>query len=440
MKHTAQVYMVTILATAVFWLMHSVGQSQAVEIQQISSPSGIKAYLVENYTSPIITVSFSFAAGATQDPHDKGGITNLLSTMLDEGAGEIGAQKYQALAEELGMEISFSAQRDYFTGRMQTLAENSEQSFNLLRLALNEPRFDPPSIERMRQAILMSLKRAKNRPQTIAAKAMREAIFGAHPYGRSRNGEIASVKKLTREDLQNIFRRLVVKKGLVIGVVGAISKQQLGPILEFVFGGLPEKSQLNEIGEAKLQFGSKIQKPLDINQSIVSFALPGLKRSDPDFFPAFLASHILGGGTFSSRLYEEVREKRGLAYSVASHMATYSHAAFTMIDSATNSKRVNEAVEVIRSELKRMAEDGPSQKELEAAKKYVIGSYAIRNLDTSFKVASVLVAIQQINLGIDYIDRREDIINSVTLDEVKRAAARLLKHEPTLVIVGPSQT
>jgi zinc protease len=438
MKCVAHMRMIFVLIAGL--LAFSAGPVIAVEIQQFSTPAGIKVYLVENYTSPIITTSFSFSGGASQDPEGKAGAAHFLSSMLDEGAGEASGQEFQALAEKYGIDLGFSAQRDYFTGSMQTLAENSSEAFRLLHLALNEPRFDARPMERMRQSILRGLKRAKNRPRSIASKAMRAAIFKGHPYARPTRGSIESVSNLTRDDLSTIHRRLMVKKGLVIGVVGAVSKQELGPIIDGVFASLPENSDRKIIADARLEFGSKIEKHLDINQSIVSFAFPGFKRSDPEFFAAYLANHILGGGSFSSRLYDEVREKRGLAYSVYSRLATYSHAAYTLVGSATSTERVDEAIEVMRAELKRMAEEGPTAKELAAAKKYVIGSYAIRNLDTSLKVASVLVAIQQINLGIDYIDRREKIINSVTLEEVKSVAAKLLGNTPTLVIVGPARS
>lgn len=411
--------------------------ASAVEIQEVKSASGIKAYLVENYNTPLITLSFSFAGGAAQDPVGKEGVTRLLSTMLDEGSGDINGSDFQALAEKLGVEIGFRAERDYFTGRMQTLSENSAKAFDLLRLALNEPRFDSQSLERMRQAILVGLKRANTNPSSIASRTMREALFNSHPYGRSRSGRVETVSLLTREDLVDIHHRLLVKKGLVIGVVGAISKAELAPVLDYIFSKLPDDSPLAPIPEAKLEFGQKIARQMDISQSIVSLALPGLKRQNPEFFAAFLANHILGGGTFSSRLYDEVREKRGLAYSIFSQLATFSHAAYTMVGLATSSAKVDETVNLVRQQLKKMAENGPTAEELAAAKKYVIGSYAIRNLDTSVKVAGVLVAIQQIDLGIDYIDRREQLINAVTLEDVKRAASRLLNHEPTLVIVGP---
>ncbi|MCF6321331.1 MAG: insulinase family protein [Rhizobiaceae bacterium] len=418
----------------------NISSAQAVEIQQFTTPLGIKVYLVENYTSPIITLSYSFAGGATQDPKGKVGATRLLAAMLDEGAGEFDGPQFQAKTEELGMEIGFSAGRDYFTGSMQTLSENSKQSFNLLRLALNQPRFDDQPMERMRQAMLLGYKRAENSPGSIAAKTIRSVLFKDHPYARPTNGNAEGVATLNREDLVKIHRQLLVKKGLVIGVVGAISQQELAPVIDMVFGDLPEKSDLKTITDASLEFGEDIKKQFDTPQSIISFALPGLKRSDPDFFAAYIVNHILGGGTFSSRLYNEVREKRGLAYSVYSRIATYSNAAFTLVSSATATDQVEKTIEIISTELKRMADNGPTATELEAAKKYIIGSYAIRNLDSSLKVASVLVAIQQVNLGIDYIDRRAQIINSVTLEDVKRVAAKLLKQKPTMVVVGATNS
>ncbi len=440
MKHFAFMKFAGLLLIAIFLPLLALKNAYAVEIKQFKSPSGIGVYLVESYNSPIITLSFSFEGGSTQDALGKEGTSRLLSAMLDEGAGNLSSQEFQAKTEILGMELSFTAGRDYFTGTMQALTENSEQSFELLRLALNEPRFDTQPMERMRQALVKSLKRGKTSPQSVAARALRDVMFKDHPYGRPTRGTIESMGKITRDDLIAIHHKLLTKSNLVIGVVGAISPDELGLIIDKVFAKLPDGNELSSIKEAKLEFGKTVKKPMDIAQSIVSFALPGLKRSHPDFFAAYLANHILGGGTFSSRLYNEVREKRGLAYSVYSHLATYSHAAFTIVGSATSAERVDEAIAVIRAELKRMAEVGPSEEELEAAKKYVIGSYAISNLDTSGKVAGVLVAIQQIDLGIDYIDRREAIINAVKLEDVKRVAAELLKQKPTMVIVGPANS
>lgn len=433
---------ITLVAPAVFLLLQMafMNLASAVDIQQFTTPKGIKVYLVENYNSPLITVSFSFASGASQDPENKEGVSRLLAAMLDEGAGKMSSQEFQARAEELGMDISYSAGRDYFTGTMQTLAQNMDDSFELMRLSINEPRFDNQPMERMRQAILQGLKRAKTNPQSIASKALRSAVFKSHPYARTSRGNENSVSALSRDDLVSIHRQLFVKTGMVIGVVGAVTPDELAKKIDTVFAALPQKSALQNIAEAKLEFGGVIRKDMDIPQSIISFALPGLKRSDPDFFAAYIANHILGGGTFSSRLYDEVREKRGLAYSVYSHLATYSHAAFTVVGSATSNKRAEETIKVIREELAKMAKNGPTAKELEAAKKYIIGSYAIRNLDTSTKVAGVLVAIQQIDLGIDYIDRREALINAVTLEDVKRVTANLLNNEPTLVVVGPNKS
>ncbi len=417
-----------------------VNQAGAVDIQKFTTPKGIEVYLVENYTSPLITVSFSFEGGSSQDPTDKIGAARMLSTMLDEGSGDIKSKEFQAKEEELGVEIGFSAGRDYFTGTMQTLGENSMQAFELLRLAINEPRFDAAPIERMRQALLLGLNRSKTRPQSIAAKTLRHALFKKHPYANSTRGSIEGISAVQRNDLIATHRRLFVKSGLVIGVVGAINSAELAPVIDQVFASLPQKSDMQIVPEITPEFGQDIRENMDIAQTLVNFAFPGVKRSHPDFFAAYLANHILGGGTFSSRLYNEVREKRGLAYSVYSHIATNSHTAYTIVGSATSSKRVDETIKIIRDELKKMADKGPTAQELAAAKKYIIGSYAIRNLDTSLKVASVLVAIQQIDLGIDYIDKREAIIDSVSLEDVKRMANEMLKQKPTLVIVGPENS
>jgi len=266
-------FIVSLIAIAAFSL-----QAQAVEIQPVTSPSGIKAYLVENYTSPIITLSFSFNGGTAQDPVGQEGVTNLLTTMLDEGAGDMDGPQFQALSEKIGMELSFGADRDYFSGTLQTLAENSTQAFDMLRLALNEPRFDSPSLERMRQAILKNLKRAKNSPRRIASIAMRKALFDDHPYARSNNGTIDSVTSLTREDMAQILRRIIARDGLVIGVVGAIGKEELGAVIDKVFGSLPQDSQLNQYPRPVLNLVPKLKKSWISSNQLSAWRFPVLNE------------------------------------------------------------------------------------------------------------------------------------------------------------------
>lgn len=411
--------------------------SFAVNIQTVTSAKGIKALLVEDYTVPIISLSLSFKGGASQDPENKEGLLRLLSSMMDEGAGPYDNKQFQARAEELGIDLGFGAGRDAFTGSLRTLASEADNAFEMLRLALNEPRFDAEPMDRMKTALITRLIRSKKSPRYLAGVAMRDALFAGHTYSRPVSGTEQSLTKLKRDDLVAIHHKLLARDNLKIGVVGAISAEKLSVVLDKLFGDLPQKAELRPIPEIVPEFGKQIDVVLDAPQTSISLVYPGLKRNNKDFFAAHLMNHVLGGGTFSSRLYNEVREKRGLAYSVYSAISTYDHAAILTSGTGTRNDRAAEALKVIKSEIAKMAKDGPTEEELIAAKKFVIGTYAISNLDTSTKIASVLVAIQDASLGIDYIDQREGYISSVTRKDVQRIAKQLLSVEPTIVKVGP---
>ncbi|NRB29979.1 MAG: insulinase family protein [Rhizobiaceae bacterium] len=412
--------------------------AQAVEIKPITSPGGINALLVEDYTVPLISVSYSFKGGSTQDLPGKEGTAKLLTNTLDEGAGEITSQDFQIRLQDNGMGYSFSAGYDSFSGGIKALRSDREDSFELLRLMLNEPRFDEAPVERMKASRLNSLRARQANQQYLTGKAVRETLFDGHPYGRPTDGTIETMGALNGDDLRDYMSRVFARDNLVVGIVGAISEEEAGAMLDKVFGALPAKAQLTEVPEINIETGTKKHIEFDTPQTNIRIALPGIKREDDAFFAGYLANYVLGGGSFNSRLYEEVREKRGLAYGVYSYLGTYDHAGIVGAGSATRADRAQQTVDIILAEIERMATEGPTAEELEKAKKYIRGSYAISNLDTSGKIASVLVAIQQANLGIDYIDRRAEYIDGVTLDDAKRIAAQLFGGDPTVITVGRS--
>lgn len=430
--------LVVTLFTALVFL--PVTFANAVDIQTVKSPGGITALLVEDYTVPLIAVSMSFSGGATQEAAEKEGLTNILSSLLDEGAGDIKSQDFQLKLDELGVELGFSAGYDSFTGRLKTLRSTRVEAFDMLRLALTKPRFDSEPIERMRAAQLSILQNSLKKPNVIAGKAWRKSVFGDHPYARSVGGTIKAVKGLNRDDVVSIHKRLLAKNNLVVGVVGAISAKELAATLDQVFGDLPDKAELKPVKEASLAIGGVQKVDLNLPQSIIRVVFNGLKRENKDFYAAYLMNYILGGGSFSSRLYTEIREKRGLAYGVYTYLGTQDHAGFIGGGTATRADRADETLKILLAEVERMAQEGPTQEELEKAKKYITGSYAISNLDTSGKIASVLVAIQQEKLGIDYIEKRADYIAAVTIEDTKRMARELLSAKPTIVIVGPNKS
>ena len=411
--------------------------SFAMNIQEITSPGGIKAWLVEEKRVPLITMEFAFSGGSSQDEKGKEGVAYFVSGMMDEGAGDLTASEFQAKKEELAFRMNFDALRDNFAGSFQTLKENQEQSFDMLRLALTKPRFDQKAFDRVKSQILTGLKFDANDPNSVAAKNWRKIAFGSHVYGRDAKGTEKTLKSLSPDDLRNYTKKVLAKDNLRVAVVGDIDAESLGILLDRVFGDLPEKSELVKIpyinGIAKSQ-----KKVIEMNvpQSVVQFGHEGILRKDPDFVAAYVLNYIIGGGGFSSRLTEEVREKRGLAYSVYSYLSPLRHGAVYLGGVATENKSVNKSIEVIKKVFSDVAENGPTEKEVENAKRYLTGSYALR-FDTSPKIASQLLWIQVEGLGIDYIKKRNSLIEAVSLEDLKRVAKRLLKPEDLLItIVG----
>lgn len=412
----------------------------AVDIQTVTTEKGIKALLVEDYTVPLIAISFAFKGGSAQDMPGKEGTAQLLTNMLDEGAGEIESQAFQEALDDAGVNYAFNVSSDEFSGSIKTLTETAEDSFELLRLMLNEPRFDAEPLERMKAARANRLRAQETNPQAIASKAFREALFDGHPYARPSDGTLETLEAITSADLDAYRKRVFARDNLVLGVVGAIDAERLKTVLDKIFGDLPEKADLLPVEDIEIEAGKRVHIDFTTPQTNIRLALPGIKRDDPDFYTGYLVNYILGGGAFSSRLYEEVREKRGLAYGVYSYLGTYDRAGIVGAGTATSAAKTQEALDVILAEIDRMAKEGPSQEELDKAKAFITGTYAISNLDTSDKISGVLVAIQTADLGIDYIDRRKDYIAAVTIDDAKRVARRLLSGEPTIITVGPAKT
>ncbi|WP_110747491.1 M16 family metallopeptidase [Phyllobacterium leguminum] len=425
------------LAGALFLTLFCALPAGAVTIQEVVSPKGVRAWLVQDNFVPLVSIRFSFKGGSTQDPVGKEGLANLMTGLFDEGAGDIPSDAYQERLDNIGAEMSFSETPDDISGSMRMLNENRNAAFDLLALAVNKPRFDQAPIDRIRQQVIANIKASERDPSTIAAQKFSEVLYGNHPYARREQGTEQSLMTITRDDLLTFHRKNFARDNLTIGVVGAISPEELAPLLDKVFAGLPEKAELTPIPDAKLALGATTSINYDLPQTTLALVYPGIARKDPDFFAAHLMNYILGDG-FSSRLYKEVREKRGLAYSVDSSLINRDHAQALMISTATRPDRAQEALKIIRDQVKRMADDGPTAEELAAAKSYVIGSYAINNLDSSGSIARTLVALQQEGLSRDYIDKRAALINSVTLDQVKAVAKRLLDPAPAILMVGPA--
>ncbi len=411
----------------------------AVKIQEVKSEKGVSAWLVEDHSIPIVTFQFAFESGSVQDPVGKEGLANLMSGLFDEGAGNLDSEAFQKKLQDLGAEMSFRAGSDAITGQVRMLSENSDEVLKLLRLAVTSPRFDTDPVERIRGQIAVQIRSDEKDPNKQGYRALEKAIYGDHPYARPDEGTLESLGSITTADLKAFHNKVFARSNITIGVVGDIDAATLGKALDEVFGDLPEKADLTPVATVEPKLDQEVNVDYPLPQSTIQLVYPGIERDDPEFFAAYLMNHILGGGTFSSHLFTEVREKRGLAYGATSYLMSRNHAQTLAIQTATRAEQANQALSVIEDVVANMRDKGPSDEELAAAKTYVIGAYAINNLDSSASIARTLVGLQQDDLGIDYIEKRADLINAVTLDDVKQAARRLLTAKPAVLIVGPAQ-
>ncbi|WP_040497926.1 M16 family metallopeptidase [Hyphomicrobium zavarzinii] len=415
--------------------------AHAMKIEVVKSPGGIQAWLVEAHENPLLALKFSFEGGNSQDPEGKDGVANFVSAMLDEGAGDIQASDFQEQMESLAMRMRYEDSRDAFYGNFETLTQNRDESAKLLKLALTKPRFDQDAVERIRGQLLANLVYADRDPEKVAAKEWFAVAFAGHSYSRPSQGTEATVNAITRDDLEAYRKRIFARSNLKVVAVGDITPEQLGKLLDDVFGDLPEKASLAPVPLTKPAAGGKEKWiSMDVPQSVAVFGLPAMPRKDPDFMAAFVLNQLIGGGGFASRLMEEVREKRGLAYSVYSYIQPFRHTSILTGGVATRADAIQQSLDVIRKELKHVADEGPTPTEFENAKKYLIGSYALR-FDTNSKIASQLLGLLEDDFGPEYIDNRNKMIEAITLDDAKRVAKRLLDTDNMIVtIVGQPAT
>jgi zinc protease len=413
--------------------------ARAVPIERVISPGGLEVWLVRQETVPVISLEFAFAGGASQDPAGMPGVANLVASTLDEGAGELESRTFHERLEDKAIELSFRAGRDYLNGSLRMLNEHRNAAVELMRLALTAPRFDQKDVDRVRGQVMSILHRDTTSPNVIASRRWWAAAFPGHPYGREVNGTLESVPKIQPDDLRAYVKRVVARDKLKIAIVGNLDAAAAGAMVDRIFGELPAKGQVQPVPVVEPQgLGQRIVVNLDVPQTVITFGRRGVFRKDPDFMAAYVLDHILGGGTFSSRLYAEVREKRGLAYGISDSLVWLKGTAVMIGGTATRSDRAGETLKVIESEIRRLAENGPTEEELVKAKAYLKAAYTL-NLDTSNKIASALLQIQLDDLGIDYMDRRGAMIDAVTLEDTKRVAQRLLTGGMLVSVVGRPQ-
>lgn len=410
-----------------------------VEIKQVTSPGGITAWLVEDHSIPFTALELRFRGGAVLDPEGKKGVASLMAALLEEGAGDMDARAFARSAEALATSFSYGASDDTISVSARFLSENRDAAVDLLRQSLVQPRFDDDAIERVRAQMLSNLRSDLKDPRAIAGRAFDTRIFATHPYGQPVDGTVDSVAALSRADLQQAHRNLLVRNRVFVGAAGDITAEDLGVLLDQLLGDLPT-GQATLPGPADLAFDGGVHVvDFPTPQSVVLFGQPGLGLDDPDFFPAFVLNHILGGGGFESRLMSEVREKRGLTYGIYTYLGDKDYADLWQGSVSSANDRVAEAVEVIRQQWAEAAENGVSAEELQDAITYLTGAYPLR-FDGNGPIAKIIVGMQLQGFDRDYVNTRNARIEAVTQADVARVARRLMDPALlTFVVVGQPQ-
>jgi zinc protease len=407
-----------------------------IDIKEVTSPGGLTAWLVEDHSIPFVALEIRFRGGASLDAPGKRGATNLMTALLEEGAGELDARAFARETEALASSFGFSVGDDSLSVSARFLTENTDASVDLLRAALTEPRFDAEAIERVRTQVLQGIAADAKDPQAIGRRALNALVFGDHPYGSPYEGTAESVQALTRDDLVAAHEAVLARDRVYIGAVGDITEAQLASLIDELLGGLPETgAEMPPQADIDIPPGKTIVE-FDTPQSVAFFVQPGIDQDHPDYFTAAVLNQALGGGGFESRLTQEVRVKRGLTYGVYSYLAPKDLGALYIGSVSSANDRIAEAVEVIRDEWRKAAENGITEEELTNAKTYMTGEYPLR-FDGNATIARIMVGMQMIGLPIDYIPTRNDRVEAVTLEGVKRVAGELLDPEGLhFVIVG----
>ncbi|KRS13597.1 zinc protease [Roseovarius atlanticus] len=407
-----------------------------VDIKEITTAGGIDAWLVEDHSIPFVALELRFRGGTSLDAPGKRGAVNLMTGLLEEGAGDLDARAFSRAADTLAASFSYDAGPDSLGVSARFLTENRDESVALLKDTLVNPRFDDEAIERVRAQVVSIIQSDAKDPQEIASASFASLVYGDHPYGSDENGTVETVTALTREDIVAAHADTIARDRLYVSAVGDITAEELSALLDSLLSDLPEKgAPLPEDATLNLPGGIKVVD-YDTPQSVALFAQPGLEREHPDFFAAFVLNHILGGGGFESRLMTEVREKRGLTYGVYSYLADRDDAQLWMGSVASANDRVAEAVEVISAEWTRIRENGVTQEELDDAKTYLTGAYPLR-FDGNATIANIAVGMQMDGLGTEYIANRNDMVNAVSLEDINRVAReRLAPEKLTFVVTG----
>ena len=421
----------------IFFILFSLSSSiSALEFKELKTEDGIKIWWVKDESLPIISISFSFNGGSYLDEKGKEGTAYLMSALLDEGTKNFSSNEYKIAMKSNGMNLSFATAIDKIGGNFQIISTQKNKGFELFYEAVNFPTFSYEEIEKVKKQIVSSIKIENSDVSSVADIKFDEFFFGSHDFSRRIKGSIESIERISRKDLVAYQKNVFTKDNIVIGVAGNISEKEVKQYISMVFGNLPSVGNQRKLSTFNsLKMGEEVFE-MDTPQTTVVFGQPGISRTEKNYFVARIANYILGGGGFQSRLYKEIREKRGLVYSIYSYLDSYKMDGVIVGGFQTRNHSVMDTIEMVKGEWSKISSSGVTSRELQDAKTYYKGSFS-RNLTSSLSIANLLKIVQYYNLGNDYFVRRDKIIDDITLEQINNLISNLIDRDKLFfMIVG----
>jgi len=408
----------------------------SLEFEEIVSEKGINFWFVEDKSIPIISISFSFQGGAFNDPVGKDGLSNLMTSLLDEGTHTMTSIDFKQSMKLNGVKLFFSTQKDKIEGTFQVISSNKKKGFELLFDAINNPSFKENEILKVKNQIQSSIKIDESNISNLASIKFNESFYIDHNFSRLNKGTIKSLEKIKKQDIREIYKKNLSLSNLTIGVSGNISKKEISKFIDIVFSELPKSDKSTNIPKFDLLKSGESLFNVETPQTAVVFGQNGLKRNNEDFFAARIVNYVLGGGSFQSRLYKNVREKKGLVYSIYSYLLPYQNDGVVVGGFQTRNESVNKVINMVKKEWKKISNEGISKEELDNAKTYFKGSFS-RNYTSTMSIANLLEIVQYYKLGKDYFTNRDQIIDRLDLDYVNNVASKIFDEKKLFfMIVG----
>lgn len=412
------------------------GTASAKSYKEYKTDNGTIIWHMENNHLPIISTRIVFPIGASHEAKDKKGLVTLASGTMDEGAGDMPSEVFRKKLQDYNIKFSFNASQDFFSLNMSFMAFDRDKAEKLANLALTQPRFDKEQTDLIRNQILATIRQDTTSPDGLMGRASRQSYYEDHPYVTSPRGNIKGIQNITQKDLKDFAKKLA-QKGAFIAVVGDISKKDVLEFSKHIMANLAIESQFeNNIPSFKKNVAAdRFFIPLATPQTQILFQKTGLKRHDPDYMAATVASHILGGGGFGSKLMEVLREKNGLTYGASSYIASGTYASRFHIHYATDNKTLEKSIKLTEETLQDYLAKGITQKQLDSAVRYLKGYYPIQ-FNTNEQLAFLAQGLWKDGLSADYPDKRNALFDALTVEQVNAAAQKLITPPYQIFAVG----